>query len=50
MIVNSTIRKDNIIYTGHRHGDIFKNTLPHGCIREGEQCFITDTGEFVDRE
>lgn len=49
MIVKSAIRKDGKIYTGFRHSDIFKNTLPLGCLSDGEQGFITDKGEFVNR-
>ena len=48
MITKSAIIKDGIIYTGKRHSNILfaaKGTLK-GC----EQGFVTDNGEFVNRE
>ena len=49
MIKEAAILKDGIIYTGRRHHNIFQSTLPLGCIKDGEQGFVTDIGEFVDR-
>lgn len=49
MIIQSAILKDKIIYTGKRHSDIFIQK-PIGFLRNGEQGFITEKGEFVNRE
>ncbi|HEY5588239.1 MAG TPA: hypothetical protein VIK86_04695 [Candidatus Paceibacterota bacterium] len=50
MIKLAAIRKDGIIYTGTRHGYIMHNPeRPLGYLFNGEQGFITDTDEFVDR-
>lgn len=49
MIVNSAVLHNGIIYTGKRHHNIFQSTYPLGCIKNGIQGFVTDTGKFVDR-
>lgn len=50
MIKEADIRKDGVIYTGKRHWNIFQDYGSDGSLRDGEQGFITDTGEFVNRE
>jgi len=51
MIVNAAIRKNGIVYTGTRHAYILHHPdRPLGFLFDGEQGFVTDTGEFVDRE
>jgi hypothetical protein len=51
MITASAIRKNGIIYTGKRHHLIMHSPLrPKGFLKFGEQGFITDKGEFLDRE
>ncbi len=51
MITASAILKDGKIYIGKRHSDIFRETLPLGCLKgdDVEQGFVTDEGEFLDR-
>jgi len=50
MIVESAIRKDNIIYRGKRHNNILcDKSRPFGFLKFGEQGFVTDAGEFLDR-
>jgi hypothetical protein len=49
MIIKAAIRKDGIIYIGKRHYNILGTVLPFGYLRDGNQGFVTDTGEFVDR-
>jgi hypothetical protein len=54
MIKEAAIRKDGRVYTGHRHHNIINSTkergLPFGYFRDGEQGFVTTTGEFVNRQ
>lgn len=49
MIVDSAILKNRVIYTGRRHHNILNSAVPFGFLKDGEQGFITDTGEFVNR-
>jgi hypothetical protein len=49
MIVQAAIRKDEIIYTGKRHHNILGAAVSFGYLKDGDQGFVTDTGEFVDR-
>jgi hypothetical protein len=50
MIVASAIKKDGVVYTGRRHNNILcDRSRPFGFLRAGEQGFVTDTGEFLDR-
>jgi hypothetical protein len=49
MLVKAAYIKDGIIYTGTRHAYILK-TVPFGFLKHAESGFVTDTGEFVDRE
>jgi hypothetical protein len=48
MIVASAILKNGEIYTGKRHSDIFRDTLPLGCLKGDDsiQGFVTDKGKF----
>ena len=55
MIVAAAIRKDGVVYTGHRHPNILQDAdtvhgLGFGGLKNGEQGFVTDTGEFLDRK
>jgi hypothetical protein len=54
MIVQAAIRLNGKIYTGKRHSDVFKSAAEHGLgfggLKFGEQGFVTDTGEFLNRE
>jgi len=51
MITLAAIGKDGIVYTGKRHAYILNdNRRPKGFLKDGTQGFITDEGEFVDRE
>lgn len=51
MIVASAILKNGEIYTGKRHSDIFRDTLPLGCLKGDDsiQGFVTDKGKFLNR-
>lgn len=49
MIVESAILKDGVIYTGRRHVNII-HAHPFQFFHNCEQGFVTDTGEFVNRE
>lgn len=51
MIQFAAIRKGNEIYLGKRHCDII-NASPFGMFKNKKsiQGFVTDTGEFLDRE
>lgn len=49
MIVQAAIKKDGIIYVGRRHHNILGAAKPFGYLKDGEQGFVTDAGEFVDR-
>ena len=48
-ILIAAIKKDGEVYTGKRHGDIFKNYKPFGGLNNGIQGFITNKNRFVDR-
>ena len=48
MIIKAAIIKDGVIYTGKRHHNIL--FAAKGALKCGEQGFITDKGEFVNRE
>lgn len=48
MIIKSAIMKDSIIYLGKRHSDII-NSLEKGFLKNAEQGFITETGDFLTR-
>lgn len=48
MIIKAAIIKGGTIYTGKRHGDIFPQ-MPIGFLRCAEQGFVTENGEFVNR-
>lgn len=51
MIKSAAIRKDGKIYTGTKHCYILSDkSRPFGFLKGGEQGFVTETGEFVDRE
>lgn len=50
MIQEAAIRKNGIIYTGKRHHLILNSAKPAGFLRDGEQGFVTETGQFVSRE
>lgn len=50
MIVESAIRKDGVVYRGHRHNNILcDKSRPFGFLKKGEQGFVTDKGEFLSR-
>lgn len=49
MIVNAAILKDGVIYRARRHHLIIWEHEPQ-FFNNCEQGFVTDTGEFVDRE
>lgn len=50
MIKSAAIKKDGKIYTGRRHCDILADrSRPFGFLKNGEQGFITDSEDFVDR-
>lgn len=51
-IEKAAIRQNGNIYTGRRHGEIIKDMVDnHGLPKPiiGEQGFINELGEFVDR-
>ena len=54
MIIESAIRKDGKIYTGHRHHNIIAKAEEYGLgwggLKDGEQGFVTNSGEFVNRQ
>ena len=50
MIVKAAIRKNGKIYTGHRHHNILGDAKPFGSLKGGEQGFVTENYEFVNRE
>lgn len=50
MIVASAILKDGKIYTGHRHHNILNDAVPLGSLKNGEQGFVTESGEFLNRK
>jgi hypothetical protein len=51
MIVASAIKKDGVVYTGLRHNNILcDRSRPFGFLKFGIQGFVTDTGEFLDRQ
>jgi len=50
MIVESAILKDGVIHTGRRHHNILNSAKPFGALKNGEQGFVTDKGEFVNRQ
>lgn len=53
MIVWAAIRKDGKIFTACRHGRIIQKygySMPFGFFLQAEQGFLTDSGEFVDRQ
>lgn len=50
MLVAAAIRKNEIVYTGKRHYIILGNAKPFGYLKDGEQGFVTDTGEFLNRK
>lgn len=49
MLIASALRKDNVIYTGKRHCDIFIQR-PMGELRNAEQGFIDEDGNFYNRK
>lgn len=50
MIIDAAILKDSTIYSGRRHFIIINNA-DKGFFKENSiQGFITDSGEFLDRE
>ena len=48
-IIAAAIMKGGRIFVGSRHHIIINCADPPGSLRGGEQGFITDTGEFVNR-
>jgi len=51
-IKEAAIRQNEQIYTGKRHNLIIIDMVENHCLSKpikGEQGFITDSGEFVDR-
>jgi len=50
MIKEAAIRKDGIVYTGRRHCYILRDVEPFGFLKDGEQGFVTDKGDFVNRK
>lgn len=51
MIKEAAILKNGIIYTGKRHNIILcDKSRPFQFLQNGEQGFITDKGEFLNRE
>jgi len=50
MIKEAAIRKRGKIYTGKRHHHILNAALPFGYLRNGEQGFVDDEGNFLTRE
>ena len=50
MLVAAAIKKDGVIYTGKRHCNILSNAKPFGYLKDGEQGFVTDKGEFLNRK
>lgn len=51
IITLAAIGKNGIVYTGKRHAYILNdNRRPKGFLKDGTQGFITDEGEFVNRE
>jgi hypothetical protein len=51
-IVASAIKQGDKVYTGIRHSEVIRAIVEATGIRPvtGEQGFVTDTGEFVDRK
>ena len=52
MIKEAAIRQENKIYTGKRHDLIIKDMVENYGLKlpiKGEQGFVTDSGDFVDR-
>jgi len=53
MIVAVAIKKDDIVYVGskgQRHNHLLcDNSRPFGFLKLGEQGFVTDSGEFLNR-
>ena len=53
MIKLAAIKRDDKIWTGKRHYLIIRQMIKDGCSKPifvREQGFVTDTGEWVDRE
>jgi len=50
MIKESAIRKEGKIYTGRRHHNILNDAKPFGFLRNGEQGFVDNEGNFLTRE
>ncbi|MFA6594100.1 MAG: hypothetical protein WCT16_02470 [Candidatus Buchananbacteria bacterium] len=53
MIAWAAIRKDGKMFTACRHGRIiqkYAHSAPPGFFLQAEQGFLTDSGEFVDRQ
>lgn len=54
MIISAAIKKDDQVYTGHRHHNIINRDnhpeLPFGFFKKGEQGFVDDKGNFLNRE
>lgn len=48
MIILAAIKKDNIVYVGKNHAECFTQE-PKGALRDAEQGFVTDDGDFLDR-
>jgi hypothetical protein len=49
MIVKAAILKNGVIYTGKRHYNILGAAVPFGYLKDADQGFVTDIGDFVDR-
>lgn len=49
-IVRAGVRYNNIVYDGFNHGECFKKLPTEANMVNVEQGFITNDGEFVDRE
>jgi hypothetical protein len=52
-VVAAAVRYKGHIYTGRRHADIIKDIVRHDVtahIYQGDQGFMTNTGNFVNRE
>ena len=45
----AAIRKNGVIHEGKNHGEIFASAKTFGGLSKGEQGFVTERGEFVDR-
>lgn len=50
MIIDAAILKDSTIYSGRRHFIIINNAEKGFFEENSVQGFITDSGEFLDRE